>query len=82
MLLDTFDKDNYGGTGKAFDWTILRQLKANKKYFVAGGINIDNVKELFGYSPYCIDVSSSVETNGVKDPEKIKKIVETVRSCK
>lgn len=38
--------------------------------FLAGGINMDNIAEAVSLSPYCIDVSSGAETNGVKDKEK------------
>lgn len=78
MLLDAYHDGEYGGAGRTFDWSVIPSLK--KPYFLAGGINSGNVAlaiEL--YAPYCIDVSSGVETDGYKDPEKISAIVARVR---
>ncbi|MDT2248239.1 hypothetical protein P7H16_16690 [Paenibacillus larvae] len=50
--------------------------------FVAGGLNDNNVSELISdYHPYGVDVSSGVETDGWKDPDKIKRFVERVAAC-
>jgi phosphoribosylanthranilate isomerase len=79
LLLDTFSDKEYGGTGKTFDWKLARDVK--KPYFLAGGINYSNAKTAIESSkPYCLDVSSGVETNGVKDRNKIIDIVNLVRS--
>jgi phosphoribosylanthranilate isomerase len=67
-----FDYGN-GGTGKSFDWSQIPALE--KPWFFAGGIDPDNVKEALRYHPYAIDVSSGVETDGVKDREKIRRVV-------
>lgn len=78
LLFDTFSKDAYGGTGKMFDKELLRGT--DKPFFAAGGINIDNVSDVIkALNPYCIDVSSGVETDGVKDKDKIQNIIEMVR---
>ena len=67
-----------GGTGKTFDWRFAQNCA--RPFFLAGGIHEGNVetaiKEL---NPYAVDVSSGVETNGVKDREKIIEIVRRVR---
>ena len=69
----------FGGTGKTFDLSILPE--SNKKIFVAGGIDEDNVDDIIDtVFPYCVDVSSSVESDGFKDEEKIKRIIEKVRT--
>ena len=70
LLLDTFSDTQYGGTGQSFDWKLIRDV--NKPFFLAGGIGIENVSEAIRLAnPYCIDVSSSVETGWVKDRQKI-----------
>ncbi len=66
-----------GGTGKSFDWNLLQGIQ--KPYFIAGGIQIENIGEALKKSPYGVDVSSGVETNGKKDSDKIKQIVHIVR---
>jgi len=78
LLLDTYQRGEYGGTGKTFDWSVIPEI--SKPYFLAGGINSGNIEQAVKQcNPYCIDVSSGVETNGYKDPEKIKEIVAKVK---
>ena len=77
LLLDTWQKDVYGGSGKAFDWALIPQLE--KPYFLAGGIGIENIREAMTCNPYCIDLSSGAETDGVKDRNKIIKLVKIAR---
>jgi phosphoribosylanthranilate isomerase len=50
----------------------------SKNTFLAGGINLENIKEALKLNPFAIDLSSGAETNGFKDREKILKLVETV----
>lgn len=64
------------GSGKPFDWSSLKGLDLSKNVFLAGGINLENIKEALNFNPYAVDVSSGAETNGVKDREKIFKLVE------
>lgn len=66
-----------GGTGKTFDWSLLSEF--NKPFFLAGGLNCDNVSEALKLSPMGLDVSSGVETDGKKDKEKIKRFISLVR---
>ena len=84
LLLDTYTKEMYGGSGVAFDHSLIPSLK--KPYFLAGGINEENVMDILDSLkenlPYCIDVSSSVETNGYKDKEKIERIIKLVHGYK
>ncbi|NLX78173.1 MAG: phosphoribosylanthranilate isomerase [Clostridiaceae bacterium] len=78
LLLDAFDEKEYGGTGKTFDWSMISAV--NRPFFLAGGINSGNaVRAIKHCRPYCIDVSSGVETGGCKDRDKIKEIVAIVR---
>jgi len=73
LLLD----NSGGGTGKSFDWTQIPVMK--KPFFLAGGINKTNIGDAKSFAPYCIDVSSGAETDGMKDSTKIKQLVQQVR---
>lgn len=78
ILLDTYTKGEYGGSGKTFDWNMIPKI--SKPYFLAGGLNAENIKSALKVGAYCLDVSSGAETDGKKDKDKIIKIVNTVRS--
>ena len=74
VLLDS----GQGGTGTAFDWTLLHTMR--RPYILAGGLQVNNVAAAVRQlHPYAVDVSSGVETDGVKDGEKIKQFVQMVR---
>ncbi len=76
LLLD----NGAGGTGQTFDWGVLSQLEGlQKPYFLAGGLNPDNVAQAVGYAPYGVDVSGGVERQGSKDSDKMYQFVENVR---
>jgi phosphoribosylanthranilate isomerase len=78
LLFDAYHEGIYGGLGKTFDWSVVHGVR--KPFFLAGGINSDNVAQaIVQCNPYCVDVSSGVETNGYKDPGKIKEIVAKVK---
>lgn len=86
LLLDAFKEDEYGGSGKVFDHNLIPNL--TKPYLLAGGIGSENAEEIIRTLerkqialPFCLDVSSSVETEGCKDEKKIQKIVQIVHSC-
>ncbi len=71
--------DSGKGSGKTFDWRLIRK-DLKKEFFLAGGINLDNAKEAIEkFDPYAIDLSSSLETDGYKDENKIKEIMEVIR---
>ncbi|MFC1478231.1 phosphoribosylanthranilate isomerase [Candidatus Margulisiibacteriota bacterium] len=76
FLFDTYSPDQYGGTGKTFNWDILKDVETSKPYIVSGGITPDNVSSLLGsVDPYGIDIGSGVESSpGKKDPEKLKQL--------
>ena len=81
MLFDTIS-DQRGGVGQVFDWRALKGYR-NIPYFLAGGLSIENVARAIHFlSPFCVDVSSGVETNGFKDSEKINDFVQMVRRIK
>lgn len=66
--------DNGQGTGKTFDWNNIKNL--NRPFFLAGGLSIDNIKEAIEkVSPMAIDISSGIESNSVKDYEKMKEVM-------
>ena len=67
-----------GGTGEAFDWAVLAHM--DRKYFLAGGLNPDNAAEAAALGPYALDVSSGIETDGVKDKEKMKLFMARIRA--
>ena len=70
--------DSGKGSGKTFDWNLIRK-DLNKEFFLAGGIDISNISKAIGeINPYAIDLSSSLETDGFKDENKIKKIMEAI----
>ena len=70
--------DSGKGSGKTFDWSLIRD-DLDKEFFLAGGIDILNVKEAIdNFNPYAIDLSSSLETGGFKDENKIKEIMEVI----
>ena len=73
LLLD----NGAGGTGKVFDWSLLPPL--DRPWFLAGGLTEANIPEALKLSPYCLDISSGAETDGLKDKDKIRRIVEMIR---
>ncbi len=71
--------DTGGGTGRAFDWTLLHGY-SGKPFFLAGGITPENVSEAIRTQPYAIDVASGVESKpGVKDHAKVRALFRKVR---
>lgn len=78
LLCDTYSKDAYGGCGETFSHQLIPEEL--QQYFLAGGLNPENVADIIKQtSPYCVDVSSGVETDGVKDEAKIKAFIRAVR---
>ena len=87
VLLDSFSKGQYGGTGKVHDWTLSRQIKeavAPVPVILAGGLKPENVKEAIrAVEPYAVDVASGVEASpGVKDHMKVRAFVENAKQIK
>lgn len=70
--------DNGYGTGQAFDWALVRDI--GRPFVLAGGVNLENLRDAAKMQPYMMDISSGAETNGFKDPEKIRTLIEIVRS--
>ena len=82
ILLDS----GSGGTGTVFDWKLLSSGDTNTRifsrpYFLAGGLTSENVRQAIScLSPYAVDISSGIETNGKKDASKMAALVQAVRS--
>ena len=69
------------GSGQTFDWGRLDTTKLAQPFFIAGGLNEDNVaRAIQHFSPFAVDVSSGVETDGQKDHEKIRRFIERVKN--
>ena len=70
--------DSGAGTGMVFDWQLIQNIK--RPYFLAGGLGVDNVSPAIdALHPYAVDVSSSIETDGIKDKRKMATFVANVR---
>ena len=82
FLFDTYDPYNYGGTGKTFDWNVLKQIKSSNDVpiILSGGLNTQNVIEPVNeLKPYAVDANSGVEESpGKKDHKKMKDFVDVV----
>ena len=69
------------GSGQTFDWGRLHTTELAQPFFIAGGLNEDNVaRAIQHFSPFAVDVSSGVETDGQKDHEKIRRFIERVKN--
>ena len=79
LLFDAYHKDERGGMGEVFDWSCLDEFE--RPFMLAGGIDSTNVaRAIRTVRPYGIDISSGIETDGVKDDEKIKAFTNIVRT--
>ena len=87
-LFDTFLPDTYGGTGKTFSLSLLNNLLIDKPFFLAGGLDADNVAEIIGQVQmdvalrpnfYGVDVSGGIETDGYKDTVKMEAFMKAIR---
>ena len=78
MLLDSYQPGIPGGTGQAFDWSMIKQI--NKPIILAGGLTVENVAEAIKQvNPYAVDVSGGVEqSKGIKDKQKVSAFIQEV----
>jgi phosphoribosylanthranilate isomerase len=82
LLLDPFVPGVYGGTGRTLDWRIAAEIARKTPTVLAGGLTPDNVGEAVrSVQPWAVDVSSGVETDGVKDPQKIRAFIAAAKSA-
>ena len=81
-LLDTFVKDQIGGTGKTFDWRLAKSAKSYGRIILSGGLTPDNVRQAIRFvCPYAVDTSSGVEMYpGKKDHAKLSSFFDSVAS--
>ena len=87
ILLDSFTKEQYGGTGVVHDWELSRQIKQTIEptpLILAGGLKPENVKEaILTVQPYAVDVASGVELRpAVKDPKKVLAFIENAKEVR
>jgi phosphoribosylanthranilate isomerase len=82
LLLDGFDGKQYGGTGKTFDWKLLRRAAPRQNVFMAGGLTAENVAEAIRIGkPYAVDVCGGVESRpGKKDSKRLAAFLRAVKS--
>ena len=77
--LDKYEPGRLGGLGRTFDWSIAASVAARYDVVLAGGLTPENVGEaIAAVRPRMVDVSSGVETNGIKDPDKIRAFAHAV----
>ena len=82
FLLDTFSEDQYGGTGKVFDWNLAYPAKKYGPIILAGGLTPNNVRQAIQrIQPYGVDVCSGVESQpGIKDHKKMQTFLKNVKA--
>ncbi len=82
-LLDTYRKNEYGGTGEAFNWSYI-PTAIRGKIILAGGIGINNIREVFNsVKPAAVDLSSSLESYpGKKDKKKVTEFMNMVKEMR
>ena len=82
LLLDSYDRHTFGGSGLSFDWAAAEGVANLDNVLLAGGLNPENVQSAIAQlSPWGVDVSSGVETDGVKDPGRIRAFISAVRTA-
>lgn len=80
FLLDSFSDAAAGGTGQKFDWAVAAGTRLPRPVFLAGGLTPGSIPDaVAALRPYAVDLSSGVETDGLKDPGKIAAAVTAVR---
>ncbi|MGE0267659.1 MAG: phosphoribosylanthranilate isomerase [Candidatus Omnitrophota bacterium] len=80
-LFDTYQENVLGGTGKTFNWGLLKSQKFDKPVILSGGLTAENVKAgINEVQPYAVDISSGLEESpGIKDSTKIREFMNTLR---
>lgn len=80
LLIDSFSENGMGGTGVQINTDVVKDAKITKPFFIAGGITAENIGEIIEKTrPFGVDISSGIETDGVKDLQKMKKIMSILR---
>jgi phosphoribosylanthranilate isomerase len=82
LLLDPYVPGTYGGTGRTLDWEVAAEVAQQTPTVLAGGLTPENVGEAVrAVRPWAVDVSSGVETDGVKDAEKIRAFIAAAKGA-
>ena len=79
LLLDTYVKHAYGGSGKTFDWSLIGET--SHPYFLAGGLNEENITRAAQTGAYALDLSSGIETDDTKDINKMRRVAALVKGA-
>ncbi len=81
ILLDSYDKDKYGGTGKTIDWQLIKGLAGTGRLILSGGLDHENIYDAIRVTePFGVDASSRLETApGIKDLKYVEKFINEVR---
>lgn len=83
LLFDPYVEGTYGGTGRTLDWDVAAEIARERPVVLAGGLTPENVREAaMKVRPWCVDVSSGVETDGKKDVAKIRAFIEAVKGAR
>jgi phosphoribosylanthranilate isomerase len=83
LMLDTYSKSALGGTGESFDWSVAAELARTRPFLLAGGLTPENVADaVTQVEPWGVDVSTGVETDGVKDIEKIRAFIRAAKGVR
>jgi phosphoribosylanthranilate isomerase len=81
LLLDPYVEGAYGGAGVTLDWDVAARVAGEQPVMLAGGLRPDNVARAVGtVHPWAVDVSSGVETEGLKDVSKIRAFIKTAKA--
>jgi phosphoribosylanthranilate isomerase len=82
ILVDAWDAERYGGTGKTSDWEAARKIALHHPLILAGGLNESNIRvAITAVSPHAVDINSGIESSpGKKDADKMRRIVEIIRT--
>ena len=81
ILLENYNPNLYGGTGEAFDWTVIDQINIKQNLILSGGINAKNVDNALSKGTWCIDINSGVESSiGIKDLKLIEEILNKIKN--
>lgn len=81
ILLDSYNKDKYGGTGKTIDWQLIKSLTGIRRLILSGGLDHENIYDALNMTePFGVDASSRLETApGIKDLKRVEKFIAEVR---
>lgn len=82
VLFDPYVEGTYGGTGRTIDWAVAAEIASDRPIVLAGGLTPENVRDAAKQvQPWCVDVSSGVETEGKKDVGKIRAFIEAAKGA-